>query len=68
MKCDIAVVGSGLAALVATRTLFNLDRQLMLEKSTAPAGHFPPPSSLPPPLAGESRGGGDKPDPVGVRR
>src|SRR2546423_1998497 len=37
--------------------LFNLDRQMMLEKSTAPAGHFPPPSSLPPPLAGESRGG-----------
>ncbi|TMF62451.1 MAG: anaerobic glycerol-3-phosphate dehydrogenase subunit A [Chloroflexi bacterium] len=31
--------------------LFNLDRQLMLEKSTAPAGHFPPPQ-------GEGQGGG----------
>src|SRR2546428_336465 len=31
--------------------LFNLDRQLMLEKSAAPPGHFPPPQ-------GEGQGGG----------
>ena len=42
--------------------LFNLDRQLMLEKEPARA------ASLPPPLAREGQGGGDTPEAVGAPR